>query len=469
MPRGVWSVLLVWLCCVGRAFGGLPDFHIDPEFRRNATGFAPPVACLSQVRSVAATPADCPDAARYDRILVSRVVPPGAAELVCLPAGGNVPLWTSRVLRRPVGGVLWLWERLLVWSDRQVALLRAEDGASVWVNDVGPRPADDAGRPDEASIIYLRLTSKRLIVVTSDGGVVALDRASGRVAWGTRLAAGSIEQLLGNERFVVLRLENGPSTDLVVYQTASGGRVGGKAEPLVARGVINAALSADDVLVWTGAETITAVDIGGATPRVLWQEKPGFPTGGFEGFDLPGQLSVVGDRVFTVYRALTSAAYTLSSWPVRGDPPVAAKEVAIVSGRSPRLRAVAPDRLLIVTVAGITSLSLTDRRDLWTGIEPMEPARSAFHVAADGLLVGTDYVVLGGQIEDRHRPPTVILAAYTRGAVDFRDRRESGRLDFLNELPLAAGTVVRQWAGADGGIYYLASDGVLYFLRGLRP
>jgi hypothetical protein len=359
--------------------------------------------------------------------------------------------------------------------------------------------------------------AERLIVATTTGRVACLDAASGKPVWQTRVSPRPIERLVASEDFTVVRVTEEQTVRLIVLDNYNG-------QVLMVRNFavdstitpVNMALSPDGMLVWTLPDRLCGKDLYEPETHKLTFEypspqrdanNPNGATGGtlYAGCTRPGQLMIRGKQIialqeqgrFVTLHSLedgsilrhrsgnettdtklnTQLPPSSSGSPVPGG----SNEVTMV------LRLVGP-HLYIMSSRSVMAYHLD------------HPAVGGWHAQVGEalnpnfqMIVPTrDFLVVGGWRGARQLPaaaaaaaaaanaaaanpvPAVQLRFYSRKLVQVDDgagaggniEDESGKIQ--QEESLTDPTGILQWQVVEGGVYYLANDRRLHFVRGSR-
>jgi hypothetical protein len=475
--------------------------------RKKLTSFEPTAGMLlANVQSIPKPPIDLPESARYDRLVVW-----SEGKLICLPAGRIEALWTSAALTREPLGLAWLEKKVLVWSAGEAALLDGEAGKILWrielkglpaappllltgADETPPVPVQAAelqrrvllerqmimrvrggiavpgnvNVPVEAlvpagpeRILHLRPLSDRVIITTSNGRVFAADLNDGQLIWQARAAqAAGIQQTLANDDFTVLRVVESPQAQLLVLDSYNGQPAWRKRlSQDQGTWLVNAALSADGMLVWTTQQSIVAKDLYDPGDNPTWERRGQT----FAGMLQADQIAIFGQEVFAV---CNSGQLIMRCSLRRGEPtrdPINTQG----SDAATRLRLSGP-RLYIIGTRSVIAHHLEDGTSV-----PIQLNSDVTSMVSDSMLT-KHYLLLPGMV----MPAAFVaprdgdaysLQAYSRTLIrnsETGKRTESGLQ--VHRYDFAEAAKIKAWQAVAGGVYYLGGDGKLRFLRGTR-
>ena len=492
--------------------------------KKKLTSFEPATGqgVVPDVQAIVKQPLDLPDSVRDDRVIVW-----ADGKLACLPAGEASPLWTSPALTQAATALAWMDKNVLVWSGDEAVLLDSDSGKVVWKLNIKALPAapdlaaaaneGDApaavaaaeieqrlevralqaeverqmqadvarqlqrgivGRvrvvvagnvaPVEAPaqqglerIVHVRPLYDRVVISTSTGRVLAVDLGKGEPIWQARVArAAGIQQTLASDDFTVVRVIEPPQAQLVVLDSYSGQQVWRKKlGQEQGTWLVNCALSADGMLVWTTQQSMAGKDLYDPGEEPTWERRGH----SYAGMQQPDQIAIFGQEVFAV---CNGGQLIIATSLRRGEP---ARDPINTQGSdsSTRLR-LAGHRLYIIGSRSVIAYHLEQRTSV-----PIQLNPDVTSSVLDSLLT-KHYLVLpgvakAGPFGPARNADSYSLQGYSRTLIRNNDSgklTESGlqvhRYDF-NES-----SKIKGWQAVRGGIYYLASDGKLHFLRGTK-
>ncbi len=503
------------------AMESLPDVNLPPPLtmeerlaKKKLSSFepAPESAVVGNVQSIVRAAMDVPNAARDDRLIVW-----SEGKLLCLPAGSATPIWTSAALTQPATVLAWLDKNVLLWNAEEAALLDGETGKPLWawsvkslpaapefvaahhggdaaaaaaqvdqrnvasrlqVNAVivqqraliprallGGRIAPAVERPMEPGgerMLHLRPLTDRLIISTSIGRVLAVDLGKGTLIWQARAArAMGIQQTLANEDFTVVRVVESPTAQLTVFDSYSGQRVWQtRAGQIQGTWLINAALSDDGMLVWTTQQSIAGKDLFDAGEAPTW-ERRGYS---YAGMVHPEQLAIFGQEVF----AVCNGGIVVTSTSLRKGE-ISRNPINMrTNDSSTRLRLAGP-RLYVISGVSVIAYHLEHGTSVPIRLNPDVTSSSVECLLTKDYLVQPGVLNPGPFSPGRRTEASYTLQAFSRAMIRNNETgklTESGLL--VHRYDFVEPAKVKQWCAVQGGIYYLANDGKLHFLRGTR-
>ena len=356
-------------------------------------------------------------------------------------------------------------QRVVVRNNQLVVLPPA--GAANAPPDV---PAALAGGELIAAVVPAGPAGDVLVVTTSKGRVLGVDGHAGTVRWQSRPADRPADAVQANGSFAVARFDDPAGSLLVVYDVPTGRVVGRqKFTPDGTEGqLVNAALGEEGLLALTLAQAVEVKDLydplSARPTRLRVQANPDRTV--FAGLTGPDQLLVAAGRVVALYAGGRNwQAFDLTRPGGGPTPPMAlASQAASMAGSaSVRLEG---SRLLGIHPGGLVQANLADPEDLCVTsgdmILPHPP-----HVR--DALVGVGHVILLDDPVDRGpaASPNVTLLAVSRAARP-NSTRVSGLLDFAPPMNVERVGGIADWAGVDGGVYFLTGDHRLILRRGSR-
>jgi hypothetical protein len=332
-----------------------------------------------------------------------------------------------------------------------------------------------AGGPAE-QIDHLRTAGDRAVFTTTTGRVGAIDLASGKPSWQTRLVDGPVMQLLVNDDFAVARFADGTNVQIAALDTFTG-------QPVMPRRVyptemgrqpLNMALSADGMLVWISQGQLCGKNLYEPTKDLTFQEPPQLDNNPrYATATLPDQLVIANGQILVVTdNGQFVRVHSLED----GKQPNEPKQLSTGSPQSPgvTLRALG-SRVYIVTARSAASYNLDRPGDVWgiptINVQPPPAVRDA--------MIGQDYLVLLDQLSAPVNPNPANagggrqgyrLLAHTRAPWTRSDGTvvENGRLDYESTVSSQVG-ISNEWQGVNGGFYYRTLDRTVRFLKGARP
>jgi hypothetical protein len=328
-----------------------------------------------------------------------------------------------------------------------------------------PPPVPEAGLLEQ--IVAVQPAGNELVVSTSTGRIVAVNAGDGQILWQTRLTDRAIDQLLANGHFTVARIDDPAGSQVVVFDTRNGrvmGRRGFSGDSTPGQ-LVNVALSEEGTLAFTLLNRVMIKDLYDAwkiPPAELGAHLNQDPTsfiGLSQSNPLGDQLIVKGGRLVCLY---DSGRY------MRGFDLIGNVEPTLplnTGSDSPAVgMQMVGSRVFVVRTGGMKQYNLADSHD-HTDLQWRDELGNIPHVQS--MLLGRDYAVLLEDKIDRGPAgsPLVTILAYSRAPVKGTTH-ESGKLDYSPTVRSRSG--MTDWLAADGGIYYLAKDGKLRFLRGGR-
>jgi hypothetical protein len=339
-----------------------------------------------------------------------------------------------------------------------------------------PAPVDPAIVADgRERVAHVRPLTDRVILSTTTGRIAALELATGRPIWQTRLASQGIIQTLASDDFVVLRLVGAnQSSQLIALDAFNGQQLWSRvANQQGATAPVNAALADDGTLVWTTANQILAKDLYEPGESASWERAEGKQ---YAGFVRPDQLVISGQRVFAVcdlgrrvdqrnLRTGQREGQALDGLPTGASP--SGNNVADYTVRlrlaGPRLYAIGSKSYQAFHLEHETNASTT--QDL------------AITNLQDDALLTQDFVVLPGVVGTDPRPNAdqkpsdrYALMAISRELIpegNSGKQKESVLKVHRYEMTEPAG--IKSFLAVKGGIYFLSKDDRLHFLKGNRP
>lgn len=508
---------------------------------------------LTDVTALVKPPLDIrQQCSRFDRIVTWN-----NGTLAIYAVGAKTPLGTSAELTGEPKNLAWLDNNasLLVWSDSEMVLLDGKSAAKKWklslknlpkidvlaggaadenmtgedegnvqiINNgiqriairrqiingrivniaqgIAPPPPPGIAAPGGAEIITsVRPVDDKIIVATSAGQMVALHPVDGKLAWHTRLSAsGGISRVVASDDFVVAKVDEQTTTQLVAVNTYDGQLVkrmsfsndSGNAP-------VNFALAPDGTLVWIQPDRLCGkdlfdprkepnfeviggqVDAHGANVNVQMNGQGYAPI--YAGATSPDQLLISEGRILVVNnggRFVSVHSLENGSLLVYKQPNGLRPEARLQSTKGENATSVTDwgvgmqvvgSRLFISSRQnGPVCYNLDDFGLLWGG---SLGGTTAPNVQFQEPFVGQDYFVVFDRPAASAKPGAnagnnlIRLLFYSRASVDGQSGKESGRLDYVPSIRDEAG--ITQVEGVEGGFYYLTGDKKLHFLKGAR-
>jgi outer membrane protein assembly factor BamB len=497
---------------------------------------------------------------RYDRVVVW-----SNGNLLIYPVGSKEPVGRSGELTTDPKNIAWLDNAsLLVWSDSEMVLLDGTSGAKKWerklalkslpkievvaggADDAGaapveqipgqvfingnqrmilrqriingrvgqvivPAPIQGAAAPaGPEAIASVRPIDDKIIVATTAGQLFAVQGNSGKIVWHTRLSASApISRIAATDDFVVAKVDDATSTQLVVLNTYDGQLARRFPFSNESGNVpVNFALAPDGTLVWIQQDRLCGKDLfePGKEPNytiIAGQDARANGAGNinvqmdgqvfnpiYQGATNADQLLISEGRILVVnntgkYVSLHSlekgtlldykeadgrrAEARLST--VHGD------NITAVNDWGVSLNLVGSKLYVCTRQNGPVCYNLDKSGMLWGGYLDK---RTVPNVQIQEPFIGQDYMVLvdrpaaakagvnaGPNVAANVGGNAVRLECYTRAALDASSGRESGRLGHSPYIRDESG--ISDLQGVDGGFYYLTGDKKLHFLKGARP
>ncbi len=504
----------------------LPDLGIPVPGRDSVPGAAgdrrvrpkpfSPAGPNDQIAGIDALVPALPGHERADRLVAY-----GADDgLVVFPAGATRRIMSSNVFAEPPRGCAWIGSDsaiLLTWSKDRLAAFSAQSQQPLWppfdlsaiknieVVGGGDSNEDDApeatavinndeelfnegggaviirgnrrlivrnGRieaglrllappqiPGAEQLIHVRIAGDRIILATSTGRLLAVDAASGAVAWQTRLVNAPIERLEATDDFIVVRLVDDYAVQLVAIDTFSGQYVNRWSFNNNAGAVpLNFVLAPDGTLVYTLPDRLCGRDLYETGRAVRFETSLGqaAPYNGGTGED---QLLVGEGRILS----LSDNGQFIRVNLLENGQPLAKPLATGANDWKTRLRRVG-SWLYVVSPRTFKAYNLEKPAESWN------PTEGSTRRLRD-VFFGVDYLVAVDQPLARKAAPepgdissSSVLLAFGRYSATPDPEAQSGRLDYMVPITDRAGIVA--WQPASGGIYYLAGDRTLHFLRG---
>lgn len=349
--------------------------------------------------------------------------------------------------------------------DNQV--IRLGNGGRLVLNGgqrvfIGPNGVAQRGpRAGGEEIDHVRPVGDRIVIATSEGRVIAVELATGQIAWQTRPTDTQFMQIAATDDFIAARYLDDQGAHIVALETFTGQVVYQKG--FAADGAvmpINMTMSPDGTLLFTLPDRLCGIDLYEPNKGFKYGEKPNPEAGQvFIGAMRWDQLVVAEGRVLAV---ADNGQFVRVISVERGNEltaPLPTKS----SNWNVGLRVVGP-RMYVINQHSPLSYSLDHPDESWEGLANTEnpTVRDAF--------VGKRHLVLLDQPDTpvgAEPAPTAAhyrLLAYARYLRTEGQRGESGRLDQTPDVTHPAD--IDQWQPVDGGFYYHSIDRQAHFLKG---
>lgn len=498
----------------------LPDFKLPSrDWAKKNPGrspFAPPSpeTTITSVSSLVVPERDRP---RHDRVITWS--PQNG--LAVYAVGQNTPIGATDAITGSPVHAAWLDSGLLVAAQREIALLHRETAEPIWVARLPELPAVEyvidrtaappreqqpivrqqevvlrgrraqrlqvvnnwvvaqellaAPKPIEGPerIMQVSVTDDRVLATTSTGRLLALDLATGNLAWQTRLLDNlPIDRIVANSDFAVARTITDSDVQLVVLDTYGGKLITRRVFATSTANVpVNFALAPDGTLVYALPDRLCAKDLYEPGDQLTWEatgQTPGRRI--FQNAIHPDQLKIADGRVLIVSNEGTDKPFVRlhsleTGRPIRyaqgpGGQEIDAPLQTEATGTEVRLFLHRP-YLYVMSQQMVIAYNLDRPDETWRGsVEPLIP-----HNMAD-VLIGRNHLLLldasTARPDGRVGISSFIAHAYSRAQLRGV---ESGLLDHVPTIQDDAG--ILSWQAVDGGLYYLAGDGEVHFLKGL--
>jgi outer membrane protein assembly factor BamB len=428
------------------------------------------------------------DFARNDRIITWSGA--GAGELCVYPVGENRPIFTTVAINQTPVGAAWIGQNLLIWTNTAIYLLDGGSGQQKWATEMSSLPnivnstdpnaqadADQATGAEEVS--QVRPCGDRIVIGTSTGRLLAIDTNSGHVAWQTK-TGGTINPLLANSEFTVVRLQSGQTIELQAYNTFNGELVGRKSFGIDTGDIpLNLALAADGTLVYTRPNQLCIQDLFQATlsptgmdPTMMVEGGPA-PINIFQGAGQPepDQLLIHAGKIYAVANSGKEVRiYSLDSgdpfqFPDRtGRPTIPAAFSTESTSANVRLH-ISGNYLYVFSPRNLTAHRIDAPAGLWTNSDPTKTTNF------QQIIFGKDYVGVvdrpGTPLTESNRSGSKLtLNLFNRHGKDIPADVEAGVLIFQPELQLEGESYALQ--PVEGGVAFFTGRGTIHFLMGAR-
>jgi outer membrane protein assembly factor BamB len=471
-------------------------------------------------------------------------------------AGSDRPLATSNQFPEQAVGCAWLDKELLVWGPTQIAMFKADGAQFAWRMEIGRLASIDViatdqpvaennpvalnnrmnrvirnrmiinggarvivrngvvmpmpiGAPVAAKAVHdgpeqidqVLPVSDRILLTTTTGRVVALERSTGGLAWQTRLSDRAVDHIVADSDFTVIKAEDDSVIRLAVLDTFTGHVRGTRSWQRDSNNYPqNLALSPDGTLVYTMVDRICFKDLYRPWDQRAIEKLLPAGQASFSGMIGADQLIISEGRALAVADSGDGARagekfvrpYSIET----GEPVMLnfsdgqqLEKAMSVGSKSPdiSLRMVGP-RLYIVAPDAAICYNLDAPDDHYQMFDQESEGMSA-HSA----FIGQDYLVIvspapppGGNAPPvapmpvapavLPQPPVIAappqpVTAPTWNLYAFRREvkkgKEAGLLDY--DLPITdpAG-ITSSWQPIDGGLIYLSADRKLHMLLGRK-
>jgi outer membrane protein assembly factor BamB/TolA-binding protein len=292
----------------------LPDFHMPTPVNQAGVPWPQPFAAPGPADVIPDTKAllvPAPDYARPDRVVTQN----SASQLCIYPAMQPDPLAKIDVAGNPLTGSAWSGNTLFAWGQSNIVSVKDGGNQTAWSISLSDLPevqvdpedasADSAlggqqiqqfragirmragfgkqvmvqnmviqgggaivarmagpvGQFGNESIVQVRPVGDRIVCMTSAGRVVALDAATGKLAWQARPGIGVGSSFVANEDFTVVRAPESAGVQLACYDTFTGRLLGNKSFSNTGPMPSNMAIAADGTLVYTIADRVALKDL----------------------------------------------------------------------------------------------------------------------------------------------------------------------------------------------------------------
>jgi len=459
-------------------------------------------------------------AERHDRLVV--LTQSGSIQI--FEPGTPAPLASSQPLLNTPVGIAWVEGELQVWTDRSVMLLSGRNLDTLWAVDLANLPKiepavdvepQDARVDANANVVQQRViingvaqaiivprgaraiqikvnggdklvpirgapelitdvavVDARVIGVTSQGRIFALDRADGSLAWQARPTDEPLPRVVATDDFCAIQVTVGVTTLLTAYDSFSGQNVYRHSYTLDANvALVNAGISPSGVLVGVLADRLFTKDLFEAGDAGMFESPPiDRSNDGFSIAAAKGHLLIDEDRVAVLAdRGKTVRVYSFIDGRLTPNKLAGGGDGSLptsINGNLNLLLRMYQNRLYMVTDAASSGFNLADVSDGW----------SENFDAADGAATRQQLLIKDWMIAIRELPAVnVENKSSTPYVVDFLSRElrpqeqidrvaESGVLGYSVRIDEAQG--VSSWAALSGGLAFLAGEGSLHWLAG---
>lgn len=487
------------------------------------------------------------DFARPDRVVTWSSGP----LLAVYAAGSEKPLATSNQFPEQAAGCAWLDKDLLVWGPTQIAMFQDDGAKRIWHAEISqlamidviaaeqPAPIDNnvmvmnnrlrmrllaarragvvlpnalpmgggAAGPVQPvhegpeQIDSVLPVEDRILLTTTSGRVVALERTTGALAWQTRLSDRPVDRLVADGDFTIIKAGDDSVVRLAVLDTFTGHVRGTHSWTRESNNYPqNIALSPDGTLVYTLVDRICFKDL-----YKPWEQRAiekSLPQGqaSFLGLIGQNQLIISEGRVLAVSdsgEGMRPGEKFVRPYSIETGEPVMLNysdgqqlEKALSIGTKsadvtlrmvgPRLYAIAPDAAVCYnldapddhyqmfdqeTIGNMSAHTALFGKDYLVITSPEVPGGNA-----PVVVVGPNAPIAVAQSPVMAKPPPQVTAP-TWHLYAFRrestNGKEPGLLDFDVPITDAAG-ISSSWQPIDGGLVYLTADRKLHMLLGAK-
>jgi outer membrane protein assembly factor BamB len=301
-----------------------------------------------------------------------------------------------------------------------------------------------------------------LVVSTSTGRTFTIQLRNGTVGWQFRPSDKSVDQQTSNAAYTAVRFDDPAGSMVVVYETASGRVVGRRkfGQEGAPNQLINTALSEEGSLALTLAgkiEVKNLYDDWSLPPTDLSPNHFNRDGENFTGLSQADQLVASGGRVVALYAAgAWCRSYNLSYT----DADSASKPLDTDGSANAVWLRVIGSKVFMLHASSWTYYDLNDNTGCKIGSRFED-----FSEHARALFIGQTFVVVLNDPIDRGPAgsPNVQLLMYYRGPAGSTGP-EDCLLSYLPKKISTSGPGALEWAGVDGGFYYLTADQKLHFL-----
>ena len=499
------------------------------------------------------------DFARPDRVVAWSAGP----LLSVYAAGSDKPLATSNQFPEKAAGCAWLDKDLLVWGASQIAMYKNDGADLAWHMDIarlaaieviasdepvaennpaagnnpvvmnnrfrrngvvmnargqavfirngvgmvmppGPGPVNAAPKPvhdGPEQIDSVLPLEDRVLLTTTSGRVVSLERAGGALAWQTRLSDRPVDRLVADGEFTVIKAGDDNVVRLAVLDTFTGHVRGTRSWQRESNNYPqNIALSPDGTLVYTLVDRICFKDLYRPWDQRAIEKTLPAGQASFMGLSGADQLIISEGRALAVSDSgdgQRAGEKFVRPYSIETGEPVMLNfsdgqqmEKALSIGTKsadvslrmvgPRLYVVAPDAAICYNLdapddryqmfdqetEGMSARSCFVGKDYLVIISPVLPAGAnapIVPVAPNGPVVMPQPPAVATP------PPPVTATTWTLYAFrrESNSAKEPGLLDY--DLPITdpAG-ITSDWQPIDGGLAYLSADRKLHMLMGAK-
>jgi outer membrane protein assembly factor BamB len=383
-----------------------------------------------------------------------------------------------------------------VFNGRVIQPMQIQQAA---IAQVGAAPGNAPVAPGVPAIAAVRPVDDKIIVSTTDGQLFALRTANGTLAWQTRLSASApVSRLAATDDFVVAKVDDAASTQLVAVETLTGQLLKRMTFANESGNVpVNFALAPDGTLVWIQQDRLCGKDLFDAKKKELNYEQVAGqneanrqpanvnfnrPMDGtsaiYSGAVNPDQLLISEGRILVVtHQGRYVSVYSLETGKLLDTDSGGGKAEArfltsngtmgqVVNDWSASMHLVGSKLYVCTRTNGPMCYDLDQLGATWTG--SMQP--DAHDLDMHEPFIGQDHLVLLDRIVQRPgvnvNPKRVQVHCYSR-AVDAGSGKEKGLIDDFPFIRDDSG--ISEFQGVNGGFYYLTGDKKLHYLQGSVP